>query len=649
MSRSEIILRGIGTDRVKTMGYFKKQVMVNDEEISLLLHVIPQEATNFKAIVGNDLFESADISIVNGTTIVYKKEKDNFLMKISIAKTGEQSRINVDHLEDVQVQKEIRDIVENYTPNKTRGCDIKMKIVLKDEQPVYEHPRRLSVDEKKEVDMQLEEWLQEGIIRSSSSDFASAIVLVKKKDGRTRICCDCRKINRKIIKDRFPLPLIEDILDSLQGAKYFSTIDLRNGFFHVDVEEDSRRYTSFVTHNGQFEFLKCPFGLCNSPAVFQRYISHILRELTIENIALYYMDDIIVISSSMKEGIERLKRVLKIASEYGLDIKKSKCRFLQKRVEFFGYIIEEGKIQPSGEKSIAIKRFPKPTTHKQVQSFLGLTGYFRKFIPSYALIAKPLSDLLKQDTAFLFGNDQEAAFEKLKQLLSSAPVLHIYQQNSETQLHTDASKYGYGACLMQKGKDDNKFHPIYYTSKKTTPAEERYSSYELEVLAIIQAVKKFRIYLLGISFKIVTDCAAFQKTMSKKDLTTRVARWALLLEEYTFEIEHRSGSRMMHVDALSRYPVVMVMQDILREDGITERLKKAQDRDDYIKAIKKISATEEYQNFFLRNDVLYKYENGIELIVVPKSMQYEIIKKAHEMGHFGVAKTEEIVKREFIY
>ncbi|KAG5862563.1 hypothetical protein JTB14_014819 [Gonioctena quinquepunctata] len=243
------------------------------------------------------------------------------------------------------------------------------------------------------------------------------------------------------------------------------------------------------------------------------------------------------------------------------------------------------------------------STLKQIQSFW-FDGYFRKFISSYSVIAKPLSDLLRKEQRFVFGYEQKEAFEKLKKFLSCKPVLHIYKQGGETELHTDASKYGYGACLLQKSNEDGRFHPVYYMSKKTTPAEEKYSSYELEVLAIIQAVKKFRIYLLGIHFKIITDCSAFQKTMAKKDLTTRVVRWALLLEEYSYEIEHRKGNKMSHVDALSRHPNVMTMT-LTKEDGVVERLRRAQELDEHILAIKKILSTEDYEDFFVKSDITF--------------------------------------------
>ncbi|GBN58313.1 Retrovirus-related Pol polyprotein from transposon 297, partial [Araneus ventricosus] len=229
-----------------------------------------------------------------------------------------------------------------------------------------------------------------------------------------------------------------------------------------------------------------------------------------------YLDDIIILSSSFEEGIERVERVLSIASEYGLEINFNKSHFLKKLIEFLGHVIEDGKIFPSTLKTKAVLNFPEPANLKQVHSFLGLTVYFRKFIPKYSTIARPLSDLLKKDRKIKFGEEERISFNQLKLMLAEKPVLRIYNPNYETELHTDASSEGYGAILMQKSPDDKNFHPIYYMSKKTTDAEKKYSSYELEALAVIEAVKKFRVYLLGIPFKIVTDCSALEKTMQKR-------------------------------------------------------------------------------------------------------------------------------------
>ncbi|GFV64516.1 transposon Tf2-6 polyprotein [Trichonephila clavipes] len=552
-----------------------------------------------------------------------------------------EDEIVVQHVTNPQIRRELFELISNYEPKKTEMTNVSMRIILKDDIPVYQPARRLSFSENRDVNKQIDEWLEQGIVRPSSSEYASPIVLVKKKNGTTRLCIDYRTLNRKLVKDRFPLPLIEDVLDRLQGAKVYTTLDLKNGFFHVDVNEDCKHLTSFVVPDGQFEFNKVPFSLSTSPSVFQRYVYSIFRELMRKGIVIIYMDDLVIPAKDEKEGLEKLREVLEVASKYGLEMKFKKCQFLRGKVEFLGHVVENGTIRPSIAKTIAVKKFPVPTTVKQVQSFLGLTGYFRKFIPAYSQIAKPLSDLTRKDNPFMFEQPQMEAFEKLKKLLTESPVLSIFQQGRTTELHTDASQQGYGAVLLQEA-EDGKLHPVQYMSQKTTPAEEKYSSYELEVLAVVNALKKFRTYLLGNHFKIIKDCSAFQKTMDKKDLVTRVARWTLLLEEYDYEIAHRSGQRMQHVDALSRYPVTIITSDTL-----TARLQRAQQEDENIQNLKSLIGTNNATDFFIKNEILYKYVDGRELIAAPRDMQTELINLAHEKGHFSSAKTEEIVKREF--
>ncbi|XP_045500402.1 uncharacterized protein LOC123697879 isoform X2 [Colias croceus] len=283
-----------------------------------------------------------------------------------------------------------------------------------------------------------------------------------------------------------------------------------------------------------------------------------------------------------------------------------------------GIIKTKGEIKPSVKKIAAVEHFQTPHNIKSLQSFLGLTGYFRKFIKDYSLIAKPLTDLLKK-------------------------VLKIYDPNLETELHTDASAEGYGAVLLQRSLTDNKMHPVYYMSKKTSATEKKYHSYYLEILAIVEAVKKFRVYLLGIKFKIVTDCSALTMTLQKKDLPPRVARWALLLEEYDYTIEHRPAARMKHADALSRQPI----KNIIVLTDTAARLRRAQDDDLQIKLIKKVLEKESYDDYVLENGMLWKIKDGNKLMVVPKKMQNEIIRKHHENGHFGCVKTEELINRNY--
>ncbi|GBN28082.1 Transposon Tf2-9 polyprotein [Araneus ventricosus] len=641
LSGDIVVLSGLGKYEVKTKGSFQREIELDGEKYCVTWHVAPAPYLEFQAVIGSDILEQAFVGFDKKGVYFRKHEDKVWFMHTQVYEARIEDEIEVKHVTNPRIRKELSELINNYIPKKTEKTNVSMRIILKDDVPVYQPARRLSFAENQAVNKQIDEWLDQGIVRQSSSEYASPIVLVKKKDGTARLCVDYRKLNRKLVKDRFPLPLIEDVLDKLQDAKVYSTLDLKNGFFHVEVNEDYKHFTSFVVPDGQFEFNKVSFGLSTSPSVFQRYVYSIFRELMRKGIVIIYMEDLIIPAKDEDEGIEKLKKVFEVASKYGLEIKFKKCQFLRRKVEFLGHVVENGTVRPSVAKTIAVKKFPVPTTVKQVQSFLGLTGYFRKFIPAYSKIAKPLSDLIRSDNPFVFEQSQIEAFEKLKKLLTESPVLSIFQQGKTTELHTDASQQGYGAVLLQEA-EDGKLHPVQYMSKKTTPAEEKYSSYELEVLAVVNALRKFRTYLMGNHFKIITDCSAFQRTMDKKDLVTRIARWALLLEEFDYEIVHRSGQRMQHVDALSRYPVAIITSDTL-----TARLKRAQQEDEYTQSLRSMIGSNNDSDFFDKNEILYKYVDGRELIVVPRDMQTEIIKLAHEKGHFSAAKTEGVVKQEF--
>lgn len=529
-----------------------------------------------------------------------------------------------------------------YEPNTVKTTNIELSLTLKDETPIFQTPRRLPLKERDIVERQVDDWINEGIVKPCSSEYASPVVVAKKKDGSHRLCVDYRRLNKVVVRDKYPLPVIEYQIDRLAEARVFSTLDFKNGFFHVNVEERSRKYTAFVTHRGQYQFLKVPFGLCNSPPVFQRYINHVFRSLVNDGI-LIYIDDLIVIAPNVKEGIVRLQKVLQVASDYGLDINKSKCHLLQSKIEYLGYIVENGEIQPPPSKVQAVLNFPEPRSLKDIQSFLGFSGYFRKYMEAYAIKAKPLSDMLKKESTFQFGSKERESFEQLKSDLSHSPVLKIFNPKFETELHTDACKDGFGAILMQRSPDDNKLHPVYYMSRKTTETESRYTSYELEVLAVIRALEKFRHYLLGLKFKIITDCAVFKQTMNKIKLSAKIARWALLIEKFDTTIEHRVGSRMRHVDTLSRYPVMAISI----EDNIVIRVTNTQKNDPELRAIIEVLKEKAYDDYLLRNDVLYKYKDGRELLVIPRDMQNEIIQMAHGKGHFSVKRTEDAIKQEF--
>ncbi|KMQ94326.1 blastopia polyprotein [Lasius niger] len=646
---TEVRFTGVGSPAHTALGEFQTEVTIDGHRFPILIRVAADAIFRQRLLIGTDFLELRNFHAKKGTIYIDPDDETEDLpemLQINVLDEENAAKVDLSHTRDEDAKRQIATWIEDYRPDKTAETTVSMRLVLKDNEAVYQKARRLAANERDIVNAQIEEWKSQGIVRPSSSDYASPVVLFKKRDGTHRLCVDYRLLNKKIVRDRYPLPLIEDQLDRLQDTKIFSTLDLKNGFFHMPVEAESVKYTAFIVPDGQFEFLRVPFGLCNSPSVFQRYVNAIFRDAIRDGTVLTYMDDLIVLSNNYEDGLDRLRMVFETASKAGLNINWKKCCFLKRRVEFLGHIIEDGTVRPSERKTEAVKRFAEPKNIRQVQAFLGLTGYFGKFIADYSRIARPLSNLLRADAKFNFDAVEREAFELLKMHLSQQPVLNLYQMGAETELHTDASKYGYGAILLQRNGDDGLLHPVYFASGKTTSAEERYSSYELEVLAIIRALRRFRVYLLGIHFKIVTDCKAFTMTIGKKDLCVRLARWALLLVEFQYSIEHRPGRSMKHVDALSRNPLPACLTIDESEEGLTARLRKAQRDDDELK--KKIEQAKEgkLDGYTMQRGLLYKV-NDETRVVVPRSMQLQIIRKAHERGHFAINKTETLIQNDY--
>lgn len=638
VEKCDTVFSGLGAARVQALGRFRTMVCVDDNSFkNILFYIVPNNAMSYSIILGQPFLENVVMILDNNNALFLPSNEEwmrNLACVVSLDVVG--GEVSSD------AQQQARYMMESYTPVKTKEAPIELRIILKDDVPVAQRPRRLALKEQDEVNKQISKWFDDGIIRVSHSEYSSPLVLVKKKDGSVRICVDYRLINAKMVKDEYPLPIIDDLIDRCKSGKIFSALDLKNGYFHMRVHEDSVKYTAFVTPTGQYEFLRAPFGLTICPKVFTRFINIIFRDLVDRGIVLIFIDDLLIPAENEHEAIERLSMVLQRASEYGLEINWKKCQLLVKKVEYLGHEIENGEVRPSPEKTNAVARFPEPQNVKQLQSFVGLCSYFRKFIQNFAMVAQPLTDLLKKNVSFKFNEEQRRSFAYLKEVLVTKPVLKIYNPRLHTELHTDASCTAYAAILMQKSVEDNELHPVHYMSRKTTDAQSKYTSYELEALAIIEGIKKFRHYLFGIKFKIVTDCKAFQMTINKKDLamSTRVARWIIFLQDYEFTIEHREGSKMKHTDALSRNPYVSAMFSNLHDD-----LRYAQENDEKLKAIREILKLQPYQDYLLDSDLLYKGEE--KKLVVPRSMENGILKEVHSNGHFSKKKMLELIGKDY--
>ena len=636
-----VTLRGSGGP-IATLGNVVVPTVLCETTYFLKFTIVGEKHLPSQVLIGDPLLDTAEITLRREGPLVVPIICDAYVQLI-------QEELEFNDEIDIAVNRvaepyrnQVREMLKSYSPEIPMETAVKLHVKIKDQQPVASRPRRLSPGDEAEVKQQINEWLEKGIIKPATSEYASPLVVTRRKNGRVRICIDYKRLNKIVEREHHPMPLIEDAVDSTADSVIHKVLDLKDGFFHVEVAEDSQKYLSIVTPWGQYVPTKAPFGFCNSPSAFLRFLQWIFRKLIEEGIIVLFMDDMFILARNYLEALKRLERVLNLARKYGLRFNWKKCFILQRKVEFLGYIIEEGTITPAHGKVEALLSYPEPKNQKQLQRLLGLTGYFRKFIRKYAAIAKPLSDLLRKNARFAWGASQQDAFLQLKQALTQAPILHLYRPDRYTELHTDASKEGYGSVLLQKCPKDGEMHPVYYMSRKTKPEEKNYHSYELETLAIVRSLEKFAIYLQGIPFVIVTDCSALQLTLNNKELKSKFARWEMFIEMFNYKIEHRSASKMQHVDALSRRDCILLVRDPLKE-----RIERAQQRDERLKTIKLLLERGPYKNYVLDSGLIFEEKDGHRLLVVPKSMRLEIIQRAHEIGHFGAKKTIEKLKENY--
>ncbi|CAG9137171.1 unnamed protein product [Plutella xylostella] len=503
-------------------------------------------------------------------SVLCRVEKVHYVNRVSVEaarihetfeRDFDEKLVRVNESVTADIKKRLMELLIKYkhcfaTSLKDLGCTntTEMNIELNSQNPVVYRPYRLSHHEREKVRSMVNEMIDAGIIRESVSEYSSPIILVRKKDGSSRLCVDYRMLNSITIKERYPMPVIEDEIARLSGQACFITLDLASGYYQVPIAEQSKHLTSFVTPDGQYEFNRMPFGLANAPAVFQRMLNKILGTARF-NHATAYIDDVLIYGKDAMECLERLEEVLQAMHKANLTLNLSKCDFLRSSIDYLGYEISADGVRPGQRKITSVLNFPRPENVHNVRQFLGLASYFRKFIQGFSQIAFPLSKLLKKDAGWEWSSSQEKAFEDLKARLVDRPILAIYDPNAETELHTDASKIGVGGILLQRCSANDAFRPVAYYSRQTSPEEKNFHSYELETLAVVCSLRKFRIYLLGKKFKIITDCSALRSTFSKRDLIPRVARWWLLFQEFDCSVEYRSGTKMSHVDALSRNPV----------------------------------------------------------------------------------------------
>ncbi|GBM90048.1 Transposon Ty3-I Gag-Pol polyprotein, partial [Araneus ventricosus] len=513
-----------------------------------------------------------------------------------------------------------------------------------DHPPIKQYPRRLPLARKEEADHLVKEMVDNGIIEESSGPWASPIVLVKKKDGSTRFCVDYRKLNEITKKDSYPLPRIDDTLDAFNGSQWFTTLDLKSGYWQIEIRPEDREKTAFTTGQGLWQFKVMPFGLCNAPATFERLMETVLRGLSSEA-CLVYLDDIIIVGRTFEEHLSNLAE----------------------------------RVKTGPEKIKAVVDWPRPDKIHDLRSFLGLCTYYRRFVRNFSTIARPLHKLTEAKSNFNWTDECEKSFNSLKQALTSSPILTYPRTDKDFILDTDASNEGIGAVLSQNTGNEERV--IAYFSKSLGKPERNYCVTRKELLAIVKSIEHFHHYLYGRKFLLRTDHASLRWLLNFKEPEGQIARWIQRLQEYDFEIQHRKGTSHGNADALSRRPCKEsckqctnaekkfgMERDIsaqLKDPAIKPILEKklnSVDRPSWQEIAPESPATKRYwalwDSLHLKDGVLYRKwesDDGNSCrwqLILPKNRIPEVLRETHDSasgGHFGVMKTLSKTRERFYW
>ncbi|XP_043064323.1 uncharacterized protein LOC122320261 [Drosophila ficusphila] len=432
------------------------------------------------------------------------------------------------------------------------------KIVMRHDRPIKQryHPRNPAM--RAVIDQQIDELIRDGRIEPSKSPHSAPIVIAAKKNGEARMCIDYRQLNENSIPDAYPLPRIHHILERLRNARYISTLDLKNGYWQIPVAPDSRECTAYtVPGRGLFHWKVMPFGLHSAPATFQRALDTVIGP-DMEPHAFAYLDDIIVVGATLSEHVRNLREVFRRLREANLRLNRDKCQFFQRSIKYLGHVISEAGIQTDPDKVAAIRELTPPTNLKELRRCLGIASWYRRFVPNFADVVEPMTSLLKKDQSWGWTEKQKQAFQKLKDLLTEAPILACPDFEEKFVLQTDASEYGVGAVLTQT--IDQQERVIAYASRRLNTAERNYSVTEKECLAIVWAIRKMRCYLEGYRFEVLTDHHSLKWLNSIDNPTGRIARWALELQQFQYDVTYRRGTQNLVADALSRQPLATMQQ-----------------------------------------------------------------------------------------
>ena len=445
---------------------------------------------------------------------------------------------------------------------------VKMQVDVGYNEPIKMRPYRTPIKSREVIDKAIDEMLDADVIRRSRSPWSFPVVIVDKKDGSKRFCVDFRRLNKVIKKNSYPLPLIDDILALLGKAKYFTSLDLKSGYWQVAMDEKDKEKTAFACHKGLFEFNVMPFGLSNAPAVFQELMSVVLQGCN--DFSTAYLDDIMIFSPTLEEHLEHICVIFDRLRQHNLKLKLKKCSFLKSETHYLGFVISEEGIKPDQKKVEAIRSLPVQTCVREVRSFIGMCSYYRRFIPNFSQIAEPIIALTRKYAHFKWSDTHQKAFDYLKDSLTAVPLLVYPDSNKPYVLYTDASDTCMGTCLTQECDGDEK--PLYYLSHKLSRSQCKWSVVEKEAFAIHFGLQKLDYYLHNAQFVIRTDHKPLKFLLESPMQNKKIQLWALSMSGYNCSIEYIAGPINTCADLLSRHPDnVQKASDIQNSEDIEDQ------------------------------------------------------------------------------
>lgn len=649
----------------RTSGLTTLKIKIFDTELNFDVYIIDEQNFKYDFLIGLDMIKAYKLIQTEDLRIIQKKEieKENILTKnieleeITIDTkqinfnehvNEEDFKIQIKHLNEEQ-ETIINSIItkyrsvfakDKYDIGTVNGYEARIDLLV--DKYTSKRPYRCTIEDKKEIEKQIAKLLDNKLVEESYSPFAAPVTLAFKREDnkKSRLCIDFRDLNKIVIPQAQPFPLIEDLMEKTRNCKFYTTLDINSAFWAIPLRIEDRMKTGFVTQEGHFQWTCLPFGLKTSPAIFQRILSNILRKYNLTDFTVNYIDDILVFSENFYDHINHLQQLLRAIKTEGFRLKFTKCTFASDSVKYLGHIIRNNTVTPIKDNLISIQSFPVPKTQKNVRQFLGKINFYHKYIPNNAIILDPLHNLLRKNQEFRWTQDCQKAFNTVKNLLCSKPILEIYDRNLPINIYTDASIEGVGAILKQIQADGTE-RPVAYFSKKLNGAQKKKKAIYLECLAIKEAIRYWQYWLIGKPFTVYTDHKPLENMNLKSRTDEELGDLTYYLSQYNFKIKYAPGKHNIEADCLSRNPVLEPNENTDEQLKVVNLIR----LEDIIQDQNNNDAIQKNKNKLIERQKIYmKKINKKEKIIITEQFSIALLKKIHkDLCHIGIGQMQKTV------